>query len=461
MWRIVGDWLQRAPIDDPVDRRNAPMLQVVLLILGALPPLMWLYRIFGTDIAWRPGETASLVSSLLISAVAFFCFALIRRGRFQWAIRQLLVVVALTLLLAYAGSGLSAQVYEQPIQVMWLFVAGMMIGRRALWAMYAMLAAALFVGAASEARSTDAVLAHLLGDAAIRSVMFLLIAVVVDRSVAALRGSLADATRRGRDLAQANRRLEAEIAAREQAQEQLIHAQKVEAVGRMCSGVAHDFNHLMTVMLGYIQRGKQAGDAAEMAEVLSGLESAAQRATAITRKLLHFSRQEVTRVEVFDAGEALRDMQPMLRQTLGAGITLDLRLPGDDCPIAFDRAQFGLAVLNMAANAAHAMPGGGRFRVALRALPALDEVEIVLDDDGHGMSRDVQARAFEPFFTTKPSGQGTGLGLSIVRNLVESAGGSVEVDSNPGVGTRFVVRLPMADRARGPESERARSVEQR
>ncbi|WP_149196621.1 sensor histidine kinase [Luteimonas suaedae] len=461
MWRTLGGWLQRAPIDDPVDRRNAPMLQVVLLILGALPPLMWLYRIFGTDIAWRPGETASLVSSLLISAVALFCFVLIRRGRFQWALRQLLVVVALMMLVAYAGSGISAQVYEQPIQVLWLFVAGMMVGRRALWAMYAVLAAALFVGAVSEARSTDAELAHLVGDAAIRSVMFLLIAVVVDRSVAALRGSLEEATRRGHELARANRRLEAEIAAREQAQAQLLHTQKVEAVGRMCAGVAHDFNHLMTLMLGYIEQGKQAGSEAEMAKALSGLESAAHRATAITRKLLHFSRQEVTRIEVFDAGEALRDMQPMLRQTLGAGIVLDLRLPGDDCPIAFDRAQFGLAILNMTANAAHAMPDGGRFRIDLRALQDLDEVEIVLGDNGHGMKRDVQARAFEPFFTTKPSGQGTGLGLAIVRNLVESAGGSIDLDSNPGVGTRFFVRLPMADGTAGPGRERAGSAEQR
>jgi len=444
MWRAFNTWLHRPAIADPVDRRNAPMLQVVLLILGTLPPLMWLYRIVGTDIAWRPGETASLLASLFISGMAVFCLALVRRGRFQWAIRQLLVVVAAMLLVAYASGGISSQTYEQPLQVMWLFVAGVMIGRPALWAMYAVLVAALFIGALSEAQMAGTSLQHLVGDATIRSVMFLLIAVVVDRSVAALRGSLEEAIRKGDELALANTRLQAEIAARERAQEQLIHAQKVEAVGRMASGVAHDFNHLLTLILGYVERGKAGHDDQEWLRILAGVESAARRGTAITHKLLNFSRYDITRPERFDACEALGEMRPMLVQTLGAGIHLEMNLPSGACQIMFDRAQFGLVVLNCTINAAQAMPDGGRFEVMLRPLPDEATIEILLRDTGPGIAPEIRDRIFEPFFTTKRVGQGTGLGLAIVSGLVTAAEGSIQVQSEPGQGATFLIRLPVA-----------------
>lgn len=448
MWRTFNAWLHRPQITDPVDRRNAPMLQIVLMLLGTLPPLLWLHRIVGTDIAWRPGETTSLLASMFISAMAVFCLVLVRRGRFQWAVRQLLVVVAAMLLVAYAGGGLSAQTYEQPIQVMWLFVAGVMVGRRALWAMYAVLAAALFIGATVEAGRLGEPPTDLWPDAVIRSTMFLLIAVVVDRSVAALRGSLDEATRRGRELSLANARLEEEIAAREHAQEQLIHAQKVEAVGRMASGVAHDFNHLLTLILGYAERGRLAESREELQEAVHGMESAARRASAITHKLLNFSRYDITRPERFDAVEAIREMGPMLKQTLGAGIALKMDLPATACPIVFDRAQFGLVVLNLTANAAQAMPNGGRFHVTVNPLAtgeSTEAVEIALRDTGPGITPEIQSRMFEPFFTTKPSGQGTGLGLAIVSNLVSEAGGTIQVQSGAGEGTTFRLRLPVAN----------------
>ncbi|QDH70827.1 sensor histidine kinase [Marilutibacter alkalisoli] len=422
-------WLRRTSIKDPVDRRNAPMLQVVLLMLGTLPPLMWLYRIVALDVPWRPGETVGLVTSLLICAVAFFCFALIRHGRFQWAVRQLLVVVAVILVIAYAGSGVVAQTYEQPLHVMWLFIAGTMVGRRALWGMYGALLVALMAGMLADAQRTGE---YYFGDPVARGVMFLLIAIVVDRTVAAMRSSLEEAVQQGLELSLANQRLKTEIAAREQAQEQLIHAQKVEAVGRMASGIAHDFNHLLTLILGYVERGKHATGTSETRDILTGVESAARRATAITHKLLHFSRQDTTRVERFDAGEALLEMKPMLRQTLGAGITLDMHTPDTPCMIRFDRAEFALVILNVTANAADAMPDGGRFRITLRAPSPGGMIEIELLDSGHGVPPEIRDRVFTPFFTTKPDGQGTGLGLAIVHDLIVSANGSAELDSGPG-----------------------------
>lgn len=444
MLRSATRWLDVPAITDPVDRRNAPMLQVVLGLLGTVPPLLWLYRVLGSDLAWRPGETASLLSSLAISGFAIWSLVLIRRGRFQWAIRQLLVVVAALMLVSYAAAGLLAQTFEQPVQVMWLFVAATMVGRPAMWGMYAALLAAMTLGALTDVERDAEPLGEALSDVGVRAVMFLLITVVIDRTAAALRGSLAEATRQAAALARANARLSEESAARERAQAQLLHAQKVEAVGRMASGVAHDFNHLLTLMLGYVERGRRSQDPDDLADALAGLELAVRRATAITHKLLRFARDDDQQIERFDAAEALREIEPMLRQTLGAGITLDLQPGHVPCPILFDRAQFALAMLNLAANAAQAMPDGGVFR--LRLLPPGPDgyLQLELGDTGHGIPHALQSRIFEPFFTTRPPGQGTGLGLAVVAGLVDEARGTLTVDSTPGQGTCFRMRLPLA-----------------
>ena len=273
--------------------------------------------------------------------------------------------------------------------------------------------------------------------------MLLVIAVVVDRSARSLRDSLSDAVARGQELEAANRRLEAEIVARERAQQQLLHAQKIETVGHMASGVAHDFNHLLGLMLGYAQRARTAEHEAELRQAVGGMESAAKRASALTRGLLSFSRYDATKAERFKAGEALEDILPMLRQALGSRITLDVSLAPGPSPVIFDRAQFDLVVLNLATNSAQAMPHGGRVELELElADPAV--VRIALRDGGPGIPPEVQDRMFEPFFTTKPSGRGTGLGLAIVHNLVTDFGGRVHVESAEGAGTRICIELPLA-----------------
>lgn len=439
---LISRGLDVPAIVDPVDRRNAPMLQVVLGLLAALPPLLWAYRTFGSDLPWRPGETASLLTSLIISAIAAWSLVLIRRGRFQWAIRQMLVVVAAMMLVSYAMAGLKSQTFEQPIQVMWLFVAGMMVGGRASWMMFGVLVVAMVLGGHSDALRTGEPLSEAMADVGVRTVMFLLITIVVDRTSSALRNSLTDAIRQTEALADTNDRLSEEIAAREQAQAQLLHAQKVEAIGRMASGVAHDFNHLLTLMLGYVERARRSRDMTEIEAVLSGLEMSVRRATAITHKLLAFARDDARQLEHFDAADLLREIEPMLQQTVGPLIRLDFQLPDAAVPILFDRAQFALALLNLTANAAQAMPDGGRFSIVL-GKPDADALQLDLVDTGHGIPADLQSRIFEPFFTTRPAGQGTGLGLAVVAGLMQDAGGTLAVDSVPGR-TRFVIRLPLA-----------------
>jgi len=446
-WRASRRWLSNVPIDDPVDRRNAPMLQFVLIVLGVVPPLMWLYRIFGSDLPWRPGETSSLVMSLFTSAVAIASLVLVRFGRFKWAAGQLLLVAAALMIASYAESGFAKQAYEQPAQVVWIVIAGLVLGRRALWGMYGAHLVAFAVGLIVDLHARNGTgfdaWTNQLVSALITAVIFLLIAAVVDRSVAALRGSLNEATERGNELAIANRRLEAEIDERSRVQDQLVHAQKVEAVGRLASGVAHDFNHLLALVLGYAENGKRSDDVAELKQALIGVESAARRAVATTQTLLNFSRRDATRLETFDAAEALREMRPMLQQLFDSGVRMSIDTSTMPAPIRFDRAHFTLVVLNIAANANHAMPDGGRFRIAARTT-ADSQVEMEFADTGHGMSRDVQRRIFEPFFTTKPRGQGTGLGLAVAADLVKSAGGDLSVESEPAQGATFRMHFPLA-----------------
>lgn len=445
MFSGITRWLDIPRIVDPVDRRNAPMLQVVLGLLAILPPLLWLYRGIGTDLPWRPGETASLATSLVISALALWSLLLIRKGRFQWAVRQMLAVVAAMMLVSYSMAGLMSHTFEQPIQVMWLLVAGMMIGRRALWGMYAVLILAMVLGAHTDANRTGEPLGEALADVGVRTVMFLLITFVVDRTSAALRGSLSEATCQAASLADANRALSEEIAARERAQAQLLHAQRVEAVGRMASGVAHDFNHLLTLMLGYVDRGRHAESPQELDAVLSGIDMAVRRATAITHKLLRFARDDVQQLERFDASDTVREIVPMLRQTLGPRVSLALDVTERPCPIVFDRAQFALMLLNLTANAAQAMPEGGRFKLRVSRSAADDDVAIEVNDNGHGIPAHVLERIFDPFFTTRPPGQGTGLGLAVVAGLVADSHGTISVDSRPGEGTTFLIRLPLVE----------------
>jgi len=442
LWRTPMAWWRNVPIADPVDRRNASMLQLISLLLVVLPILAWAYRALAVDISWRPGELTSMALSLSVCAAAAISFALIRLGRFAWASRLLLVVFAASVAPAYLATGFGAQRFEQPVLVIWMAIAGLVVGRAALWSMFVCIVAAFFLGISVDvSRQGDA--AALYGDAAFSAAMFLMIAIVLDRSSAALRQSLGEAMERGNQLAAANQRLLQEINERELAQEQLIHARKVEAVGRLAGGVAHDFGNILAVINGHARRGLKAGQVEEGRRSFEGIEAAARRATLLTHKLMTFARQDEYAEETFDAVGALVDIQIMLRQLLKPEVELRFTQLDAPSPIRMDRDRFELMVLNISANADHAMPHGGVFSIGIATD---DNGGCVLEfaDTGLGMSEEVLARVFDPFFTTKPAGEGTGLGLSVIRDLIARAGGTISAISELGVGTTFKVALPAA-----------------
>jgi PAS domain S-box-containing protein len=254
----------------------------------------------------------------------------------------------------------------------------------------------------------------------------------------------------------------------ERSEEQLRQAQKMEAIGRLAGGVAHDFNNILTVIQSYAELlALELGPAGAGHGDLDEIRRAAERAAALTSQLLAFSRRQVLDPEVLDPNEVVRDTERMLRRLIGEDIELVTRLQPGVAPVLADAGQFTQVLLNLAVNARDAMPDGGRLLIETADVE-LDDVyarghaglapgpHVVLSvtDTGLGMDAETRSRVFEPFFTTKAPGKGTGLGLSMVYGFVEQSGGRIWVYSEPGQGTTFKIHLPAAAEA-DPEPARA------
>jgi two-component system cell cycle sensor histidine kinase/response regulator CckA len=245
--------------------------------------------------------------------------------------------------------------------------------------------------------------------------------------------------------------------------DELRHAQKMEAVGRLAGGIAHDFNNMLMVISSSVAvalRDLEAGS--RVHRCLTEVEGAAQRAAALTRQLLAFSRKEPVAPRVLDLGELLRNLAPMVDGIVGAEVSLEVTAPRGLGLVRVDAGLVEQAVLNLAMNSRDAMPGGGRLDLALSAVDLDDgralalgltpgpHVALGVTDNGTGMTQDVRQHLFEPFFTTKPSGKGTGLGLAMVYGAVHQSGGGIEVDTRLGRGTTFRLFFPRAVVGRAP-----------
>lgn len=245
-----------------------------------------------------------------------------------------------------------------------------------------------------------------------------------------------------------------------QTEQQLLHAQKLEAVGRLAAGVAHDFNNVLAVIMLNAQMlvdGVRDGNAvvADAEDILD----AAKRAADLTRQLLAFGRQQVFQLKVVDLNEVVRNVEKMLRRLMAEDVEMVV-LPGEDLgKIEIDVGQIEQVIMNLAVNARDAIVKGGKLVIETTNVELTTEyanahvdvepgsyVMLAMSDNGTGMDKETLARIFEPFFTTKEVGRGTGLGLSTVFGIVRQSGGHVFVYSEPGVGTTFRVYFPRTDR---------------
>ncbi len=257
-------------------------------------------------------------------------------------------------------------------------------------------------------------------------------------------------------LAEVYERLVTEMASREQAQEALRQAQKMEAVGQLTGGIAHDFNNMLTGIIGgldLIQRYNRSGRHGETQRFIDAAVSSANRAAALTHRLLAFARRQPLNLKRVDLNTLVESMRDLMVRTLGSHILVDALLEPDLWPASSDENQLESALLNLVINARDAMPDGGSLYIATANVQLQRQAEIgelapgryvslSVIDSGCGMTPKVLAAAFEPFFTTKPIGQGTGLGLSMIYGFARQTGGHVQIRSEPGNGTEVTLYLP-------------------
>ena len=260
-----------------------------------------------------------------------------------------------------------------------------------------------------------------------------------------------------------------DISQRKLLEEQLTHSQKMEAVGRLAGGVAHDINNMLTVISGYnrMMLDEMSEDDALRSNAQE-IQLAADRAAALTNQLLAFSRRQVMRPRVLNANSVLAETEKMLRRIIGEDIVLTLNLAPDAGNIRADPGHVEQAIVNLVLNARDAMPNGGNLtietvntvlddnyaRTHLGVTPG-DFVMITVSDTGHGMDAETRRHIFEPFYTTKPKGKGTGLGLATVYGMVKQSGGDIWVYSEPGQGTTFKLYFPRVAESTTPANDRA------
>jgi len=252
--------------------------------------------------------------------------------------------------------------------------------------------------------------------------------------------------------------------AKRKLEQQLLHSQKMEALGQLAGGVAHDFNNLLTVIAGHADMLLRGADAQAQHD-LEQIRLACRRAASMTRQLLAFSRQSVLEPKVVDINKVVAQTETLLRRTLGEHIELTVRADAELRLVKVDPDQLSRVLLNIAINARDAMPNGGRLSIEMKNVtapnrdggrPAVrDYVLLVMSDTGCGIAPESKARLFEPFYSTKPKGQGTGLGLAVVDGIVKQSGGWIDVDSELNVGTTFQIFLPATERGVTVDDPRA------
>jgi len=257
------------------------------------------------------------------------------------------------------------------------------------------------------------------------------------------------------ELSAANRRLRAETAEREATEAALRQAQKLEAIGQLTGGISHDFNNLLTVVIGNLTMAvARADDAPAALRLVQSALQAAERGATLVQRLLAFARTQRLEPRSVDLKSLIRGIEDMLRRTLGDRVRLQIDAGADLAPALVDANQLELAMLNLTINARDAMPNGGILRISLQnrrtgpdsppELASGTYVVLSVGDTGNGMDEATLARAFEPFFTTKEIGSGSGLGLPMVQRFAAQSGGGVRMRSTLGEGTTVQLWLPRA-----------------
>lgn len=441
MLPALRHWLGATPIADDLRRRHAVTLQLLFLFIGVAVPAVWFPRLWSGEFS-----QVDAVASLLMAAVAWTAFGLLRTGHYHAAVWTFIGAMQLGILVAYASTGLMAQRPSQAPHSLVLLLAALLIGRRALWTMGGVLLLGIVLGmlADMEAGRRGAVAAGISV-----TLSFLLVAIVLDRFATSLVDVLARYRERTEALDAANARIRAEAADRERLQRALNTAQQRDAAELVSSGLAHELNNVLALAYAQLARVDQAAtpeQARAFARVKDSLDDAAER---IARVLNKVRRDELELAEV-DLGLLLQRLEPDVQSLLGAQrqLLLDLQPVPMVRAIETDVAQI---VLALAANAAAATCGDGGGKVWISLYRFLhseqDGVCLRVADNGRGMSSAQLAQAGNALFSpssAKADASGVGgLGLATCRALAERVGGTLAIRPGIGSGTEVEVWLPL------------------
>ncbi len=253
-------------------------------------------------------------------------------------------------------------------------------------------------------------------------------------------------------------------------QAQLDQARRLESVGQLAGGIAHDFNNILGVIMNYAEFvGDELEGDSQARDDVEEIRRAAERAAALTRQLLIFSRREIVQLELLDLRQVVAELENLLHRALGERVEMETRFDEGLATVEADPGQIEQVLVNLAVNARDAMPDGGRLLIEVENAELDEEyaymhpdtepgayVRLKVSDTGTGMDKETVQRAFEPFFTTKGKGEGTGLGLATVYGIVTGAGGRIDIYSEPGMGTTVKVHLPSSSAGPSEDKDRAR-----
>ncbi len=455
MTRVIS-WLNRVPAADPLERTYSLAVQTACLVAAVVLGI-------GLTRGIQVGAPAPLlVRDTINLAIAVSTVLMLRVGRTRVAWRFLVAGVSANYLFWLAALGLEFNRYELLQLAISLTAMALLLGRRWLWVGFLASAGAVGVAAMRDAGLLWArgplpatVPAVTLPGATI-AVMGI-IAVLLDRFGLTVRQALDAALLRESELARANAALREEAAAHLRTSAMLVQSQKMEAIGRLAGGVAHDFNNILTsvVCSAHLARDGLASADSARADLDQVLDDA-ERAASLTRQLLAFARRQVVEPHRVQVGDLVRGLEKMLRRLLGEDVELVITTGTSRSVVLVDPGQLEQVLINLTVNARDAMPRGGRLSIEVTTVrngagpepgppgPAAggDWVLMEITDNGVGMAPEVRDCIFEPFFTTKDSGYGTGLGLATCHGIVEEAGGAITVSSEIGAGTTFRVYLP-------------------
>lgn len=427
--RFLG-WLGNIPVLHASERRNAVVMQCLLLFMI---PWAW----FNVEAGSTQGGSHAL--AWFVCGSAAVAFLLIRSGLFKWAAAYFISAMLWSSGYYYWVSGFDAIREHQQEHYVVLVMSSLLLGRRSLWCVYLGVLALLATGSLVDAlRSGPAEspipFIHAAGN-------YFIVAFLLDCISRISRDARADAM--------CARRQRATLAVR-RLQLQRARQRTQEAPGPLVAGIAHDFAHVLELVLGFAARRREmqaiaAADERARAQerLLARVEEVAHRGVALVHKLSAHSRMQGDRFTCFDVGSALESLMPMFRQMFPPCVEIEASIAAGH-RVRLDREEFELMLLNIAANARDALQGhAGRFTIAMRA--DAGAVVITLADTGAGMDEDTRRRMFEPFFSRNRAGVGTGLGLSNAMEFIKVAGGQIEVMSAVGQGTVLVIRLPCAE----------------